>query len=182
MISTALASVLTPELHSTGPTLRIVEPSTGTDVQDRFRLPLQPLLAPPALVVSPGNPSSDWIEVPVAVRSALAQWTSRHLQAVVEIAAGDRPASQLVRHCSPQVHQDPTRRALLSATAGGWVAGAGRPDGALRPHVVSTRLQVIAHDCYEASAHVRHGPRSRAVAARFEHRRNRWMAVALEFA
>jgi hypothetical protein len=40
----------------------------------------------------------------------------------------------------------------------------------------------VAEGVAEVSAHVRSGRRSRAVAARFEQRRDRWFCSALEFA
>ena len=40
---------------------------------------------------------------------------------------------------------------------------------------------MVRDDAVEASAHVRYGRRSRAVAARFEVVRDRWQCVALTF-
>ena len=47
-----------------------------------------------------------------------------------------------------------------------------------RPVVVGVRTALIRSDAVEASAHVRYGRRSRAVAARFEIVRDRWQCVA----
>lgn len=157
--------------------------TTTAPVQGTLALDHLPLLDPPALdLVAPGTPAGDWIAVPAPLRAHLEQWTRRHFQAAVEIVAGDRPISQLARWCSPEVHQDLLRRSLLVARAGGHVAGQGRAGEVIRPAVVSTRLQVVAMDCFEASAHLRYGARSRALAGRFEWRRNRWVNVALDFA
>jgi hypothetical protein len=45
--------------------------------------------------------------------------------------------------------------------------------------VVGVRTALIRSDAVEASAHVRYGRRSRAVAARFEVVRDRWQCVAI---
>lgn len=152
-------------------------------VQGTLALAHLPVLDPPEIgCVEPGSCAGDWIAVPADLRTKLEQWTRRHLQGAVEVAAGDRPAMQLMRWCTSEVHHNLVRRASLVAHAGGHTPGQGRPAEALRPQVVSVRLQIIALDCYEACAHVRYGQRSRAVAARFEWRRKRWVNVALEFA
>lgn len=116
--------------------------------------------------------------------AALDQWARRYLQAVIDIVAGDRPAAQLVRWTSPAVMNDLTRRAQLIARAGGHTPGLGRIRGssAVRPQLRSLRTCVVHPDAAEVSAHVRYGERSRALAARFERRRARWVCVALEFA
>ncbi len=176
-----------PRTRDRGPAPRhevrhLVLASTPASVQGTLALGFEPLLDPPDLCSSPGESSSDRIALPPEMRLRLEQWTRRHLQAVVEIAGGDRPASQLVRWCVPSVHHDLTRRALLATQSGGLSATAGRRAGAARVKVLSVRLQIVAQDAFEACAHVSHGDRDRALAVRYEHRRNRWMAVALEFA
>ena len=50
-----------------------------------------------------------------------------------------------------------------------------------RPVVVGVRTALVRDDAVEASAHVRYGRRSRAVAARFEVVRERWQCVAIQF-
>jgi hypothetical protein len=108
------------------------------------------------------------------------QWARRFAQAAVEIVGGDRPASQLLRWTSGEVYADLHRRAVLVARAGGHAPGAGRVMP-VRPHVVSVHTAFVAPHVAETSIHVRYGERSRAVAARFEQRRGRWLCTALDF-
>ena len=109
------------------------------------------------------------------------QWARRFAQAAVEIVGGDRPASQLLRWTTGEVYADLHRRAVLVARAAGQRPGAGRllP---VRPQVLSVHTAFVTESAAEASIHVRYGERSRAVAARFEQRRVRWLCTALDFA
>jgi hypothetical protein len=50
----------------------------------------------------------------------------------------------------------------------------------VRAHVASVHVFRPATDSAEVSVHVRHGHRSRAIAARLERREGRWMCVALQ--
>ncbi|MEZ5096660.1 MAG: Rv3235 family protein [Nocardioides sp.] len=96
---------------------------------------------------------------------------------------GDRPVSQVLRWTSAEVYADLARRAVLVARAGGRPPGLGRMAGpAVRPQVAGVRTSVVAAEAVEVSVHVRHGARSRAIAARLEVRGGRWQCVALEFA
>lgn len=128
---------------------------------------------PPPLVAadSPGRRERDRLEL----------WTRRFTQAAVEIVGGDRPVSQLVRWVSPRVYEDLDRRARLVRAA---AARDGRPGRiqAIRPQVESIHTSWVTDAAVEACARVRYGRRCRAVAVRFEHRNDRWQAVALEFA
>lgn len=126
-------------------------------------------------------PGADVEELSAGARERLDRFVRSYLQAVVEIVVGDRPASQVLRHTHPDVHADLVRRAVLVARAGGHAPGGGRPGIAVRPTLRSSRTTVVRRDAVEASAHVRYGERSRALAARFEVRRNRWVCVALQF-
>ena len=99
----------------------------------------------------------------------------------MEIVGGDRPASQLLRWTTGEVYGDLHRRAMLVARAGGHAPGAGRVMS-VRPHVLSVRTTFVTPQAAETSIHVRYGERSRAVAARFEQRRGRWLCTALDFA
>lgn len=177
-MTTTNVSSLVPRRRSLRP-----ESTRTATTQGTLALEYQPALDPPEVGhADPGSAAADWIAVPTEFRVHLEQWTRRHLQAAVEVAAGDRPAAQLVRWCAPEVHRDLVRRAHLVARAAGHPAGQGRGFDALHPQVVSARVQIIAMDCFEACAHIRYGQRSRALAARFEWRRDRWLNVALEFA
>lgn len=157
------------------PTSRVVHlprrPVAVAPVQGTLALELEPLLEPPAAEVVPLDPRR---------HRGLHDWVVRFAQAAVEIAGGDRPAEQLVRHTDRETYADLHRRALLVARAGCHRPGLGRVM-AVRPRVHSVRLCFLATGVAEASVHVRHGERSRALAARFELRHDRWVATALEF-
>ena len=146
-------------------------PVAVATVQGTLALDLEPLLDPPPADVVPLDPR------PVR---GLEEWVVRFAQAAVEIAGGDRPADQLARHTDRDTYLDLHRRALLVARAGCHKPGVGRVM-AVRPRVQSVHLHHPATGVAEASVHVRHGERSRALAARFELRRHRWIATALEF-
>lgn len=114
-------------------------------------------------------------------RQEFERFSGRIVQAVVEIVGGDRPVAQLLRWTTPGVYQDLGRRAQLVARAVGRRPGQGGVQGT-RPQVAGLRCCFVSDRIVEVSAHVRYGPRSRAVAARFERRRDRWVCAALEFA
>ncbi len=104
-------------------------------------------------------------------------WTARFAQAAAESIGGDRPVSQLVRWTSRDVYRDLERRVQLVRLA--------RPAGrtrAIRPQVRSVHVFQPSPGRAEVSVHLRHGERSRALAARLEYRRDRWVCTALEFA
>jgi uncharacterized protein DUF6459 len=140
-------------------------------VQGTLALDLSPRHAPPEL------PD----EADGRRRGPLEQWMHRYVQAAVEIVGGDRPASQLLRWTSAAVYADLQRRALLVARAGGHEPGVRRVQP-VRPHVESVHTSFVSATVVEASARVRYGDRSRALALRFEQRRDRWVCSAMEFA
>ena len=102
-------------------------------------------------------------------------------QAAVEIVGGDRPATQLLRWTSPEVYAELERRAQLVGRAGHHHPGQGRVQP-VRPKVASVHSCFVTPRVVETSIHVRYGARSRAVAARFEALRDRWVCTALQFA
>ena len=140
--------------------------------QGTLALDLQPRLDPPPAAVT---------ELGRQRRHSIEEWVRRFAQAVLEIVGGDRPPSQLLRLTSRTVYADLERRAVLVARAGGHVPGAARVQP-VTPRVRGIRTAFLAPDVVEASVHATYGPRSRAVAARFELRKNRWICTALEFA
>jgi hypothetical protein len=140
--------------------------------QGTLALDLQPRLEPPPLAVTPIGRHR---------RHSIEEWVRRFAQAAVEIVGGDRPPSQLLRWTSRTVYADLERRALLVARAGGHVPGAARVQP-VTPRVRSIHTSFLTPEVVEASVHATYGPRSRAVAARFELRKNRWVCTALEFA
>ena len=140
-------------------------------VQGTLALDLSPRHAPP----EPPDP------VERHQRGRLEQWVHRYVQAAVEIVGGDRPASQLLRWTSGAVYADLHRRALLVARAGGHQPGVRRVQP-VRPHVESVHTSLVSPTVAEASARIRYGARSRALALRFEKRADRWVCSAMEFA
>jgi Family of unknown function (DUF6459) len=151
-------------------------------VQGTLALDLSPRHAPP----EPADPTvsgiaADVVAVDPGHRGHLEQWVHRFVQASVEIVGGDRPASQLLRWTSATVYADLHRRAVLVARAGGHQPGVRRVQP-VRPHVVTVHASFVSPTAVEASARVRYGNRSRALALRFERRRDRWLCTAMEFA
>ncbi len=140
-------------------------------VQGTLALELQPHLEPPPPRGVPLGKGQAEVEL----------WARRFAQAAVEIVGGDRPVSQLLRWTTGPVYQDLQRRALLVARAGGHQPGVARTQH-VRPQVCSVHTRFVGPTAAETSIHVRYGERSRAVAARFEQRRGRWLCTALEFA
>lgn len=140
--------------------------------QGTLALDLQPQLEPPPASVVPIGRHR---------RHSAEEWARRFAQAAVEIVGGDRPPSQLLRWTSKTVYADLERRALLVARAGGHAPGQGRVQP-VTPRVRSVHTSFVAPDVVEASVHASFDHRSRAVAARFELRDNRWICTALEFA
>lgn len=149
-----------------------------TSVQGALALDITPRTAPPRPRLRSAR-TSDLVAVEQAQRSQVDAFVGRYLQAVVEIAAGDRPVSQLLRHTVPEVYDDLTERARTVRAAAGLAPGQARGSNPARPVVVGVRTALIRRDAVEASAHVRYGRRSRAVAARFEVVRDRWQCVAI---
>jgi hypothetical protein len=150
--------------------LRVPVPVAAT--QGTLALNLQPRHEPPPAAVVP---------IDARARRGIEEWARRFAQAAVEIVGGDRPASQLLRWTDRDVYVDLRRRALLVARAGGHVPGQARVQPA-SPRVLSVHASFVDDDVVEASAHVKYGERSRAVASRFELRDGRWLCTALEFA
>lgn len=138
--------------------------------QGTLALDLQPHLEPPP----PRGASLAGDEAEVEA------WARRFAQAAVEIVGGDRPVSQLLRWTTAAVYQDLQRRALLVARAAGHQPGVARVQP-VRPQVRSVHTRFVTPMAAETSIHVRYGERSRAVAARFELRRGRWLCTALDF-
>jgi len=144
-------------------------PAGGVTVQGTLALELEPRCEAPA------------VPTDLRLRREVDAWAHRFAQAAVEIVGGDRPASQLVRWTSRDVHADLERRAQLVARAGGHRPGTGRVQP-VRPRVLSVHPCFVDAGLVECSIHVRYGERSRALAARFERRTGRWLCTALEWA
>lgn len=103
-------------------------------------------------------------------------WAARFAQATVEVLGGDRPVTQLLRWTTARVYADLDRRVR--------VLGQRTPPAQrlrpVRPQVRSVHVCRPSALAAEVSVHVRHGSRSRALAARLERRDGRWVCVALQ--
>ena len=151
-------------------------------VQGTLALDLGPRHEPPELPdPTAGQAVADVVPIDPAQRGRLEQWVHRFVQATVEIVGGDRPVSQLLRWTTGPVYADLHRRALLVGRAGGHEPGVRRVQP-VRPQVVSVHACFVSPTVAEASARIRYGTRSRALALRFEQRRDRWLCTAMEFA
>jgi len=154
------------------------------EVQGSLALDLAPYLeaepVAPAAARHEVGPDAEVVPIDRRERAETERWARHIVQAALEVVGGVRPSSQLVRWLSPTVYADLRRRTHLLA-----LASVREPE---RAHPVRARLQTL-HASYptpgvlEAAARVRHGERSRAVAARFERRADRgWVCTALDFA
>ncbi len=154
---------------------RLAPPRAGEDVpleavQGTLALDLGRPPAPPA-------PALRLVEDGAAPRpEEVRGWAASFAQALVEVVSGDRPVSQLLRCTSARVYQDLGRRVSILART----ASAPQRRRTVRPQVRSVHVCQPTPLCAEVSVHVRHGRRSRAIAARLEHRAGRWICTALE--
>lgn len=103
-------------------------------------------------------------------------WAARFAQGVVEVLGGDRPLPQLVRWTSRRVYRDLERRVNLLARS----CDSEQRLRTVRPQVRSVHVCHPADGAAEVSVHVRHGHRSRALAARLELVQGRWQCTALQ--
>ena len=164
----ATVTRLTPP--GAGPDVVPVASMQGTLALDLDRSPAPPPPPePPAaelrMVRGPGDAQHGEVRV----------WAARFAQATVEVLGGDRPVSQLLRWTSTRVYQDLDRRVRIL----GRTAAAPQRLRTVRPQVRSVHVFQPSPGSAEVSVHVRHGHRSRAIAARLERREGRWTCVAL---
>ncbi|WP_232679458.1 Rv3235 family protein [Nocardioides sp. R-C-SC26] len=142
-------------------------------MQGTLALDLEPRLDPPPIDVDERRRRHD-----------IEAWALRFGQAAVEIVGGDRPISQLVRWMTPTVLRDLDRRAVLVARAGAHQPGQQRVQP-VRARVRSAHASFPDTDVAEVALHVSYAERSRALAARFERRRDRaglrWVCTALDW-
>ena len=104
------------------------------------------------------------------------QWAGRFLQAVVEVVANDRPLSQLARWTEEHVYAEIGRRRER-------VAAHRRPGQARagRQQVATVHICQSSPGSAELAARISMGGRSRAVAARLDYLRDRWVCTAICF-
>jgi hypothetical protein len=108
--------------------------------------------------------------------ATLHPWAARFAQAVVEVLGGDRPLPQLVRWTSDRVYSELGRRVRIL----GRSSPAHQRLRTVRPQVRSVHVFQPTAGSAEVSVHVRHGHRSRALAARLEHDEQGWRCTALQ--
>lgn len=126
-------------------------------------VPETPELRAPLNLVSDGD--GDEVEM----------WSARFAQAVVEVIGGDRPLTQLVRWTTRGVYRDLTRRVRIVART----SPSAQRLRTVRPQVRSVHVFRPTQSIAEVSVHVRHGQRSRAIAARLELDDGRWQCTVL---
>ena len=149
-------------------------------VQGTLALELEPQLAPPVVPDVPALAGADTVVVSPAVRRELHRWAMTFAQACVEVVLGDRPASQLVRWTTPEIHREIAYRAGVVARASvhGHTRGRRPP---VRPQVQNVRTCFVVDETVEMCVRVKYGERSRAIAGRLEVIGGRWQCTALEF-
>jgi Family of unknown function (DUF6459) len=157
-------------------------PRPHESVQGTLALDLMPVTAPPDVRGKPARSGADVVLVNPRTAADVQRWSLAFFQAVVEAICGDRPTSQLVRWCIPGIHDEIAYRAGAVARAGAHRAGQGRTRVTpLRPTVASVRTCFLTSATVEVCAVVRHGERSRFLAARIERWDERWCCTVLEF-
>lgn len=132
-----------------------------------------------ALDLGPGPdlPTRPNLRLVTGDEPGLEAFATRFAQAVVEVIGGDRGVQQLMRWTTDPVYEDLQRRSALLQRAGTRDPRRKR----LRAQVRSVHLSRPQPDIAEISIHVRHGQRSRAIAAKIERIEGRWRCSALEF-
>lgn len=109
-------------------------------------------------------------------RLAVERLVPRLCAVVVEVLGGDRGVHQLLRWTTDEVYEDMVQRMnALNATA-----ARDQRVRRLRAQVRSVRISWPTGRAAEVSVHVRHGRRSRAMAARVELVDGRWVCSALQ--
>lgn len=110
-----------------------------------------------------------------------AGWGRRVTQLIVEVAAGHRPAAQLVRWTSDHVYRQVRElaRPVPTATAVGRIRTLSRGESE-RPVVGGVRVSEPGDGVAEVAAVVHRRHRVQAVALRLEGRDGRWVVTALQ--
>jgi hypothetical protein len=126
---------------------------------------------------APELPARPGLRVVTGEERELDAFSVRFAQAVVVVIGGDRGVHQLMRWTTEWVYADLMHRshALQRATPG------DQRLRRVRATVRSVHLYRPHEDAAELSIHVRHGHRSRAIAARIERIEGRWRCSVLDF-
>ena len=146
--------------------LAAVQGTLALDLHGCGGMPATPDLRPTLNVVDGNGRAVDEVQA----------WAARFAQAVVEVLGGDRPVTQLVRWTSKRVYADLGRRVRIL----GRTSPVTQRLRTVRPQVRSVHVFHPTADTAEVSVHVRHGQRSRALAARLELDDGRWQCTALQ--
>ena len=179
MKPSALALVSTP--RSTAPPRRVDRPriaSVTSLPRDDDAVPVASAQQAFVFDTDPaGSGPRPQLRLVTGDETELDRFAARFAQAVVEVIGGDRGVHQLIRWTTDDVYADMLRRShALQRTA-----PAQHRVRRLRAQVRSVHLSRPADDVAELSIHVRHGARSRAIAARIERIENRWRCTVLQF-
>ncbi len=134
-----------------------------------------PATPPPARHLRLVAPLPEPLKIEGETLPAPAPWVARLAPAILEVAAGERPAGQLTRWVTRDIRETLARR---GAAALRHPAGKDRAPQCRR--VRSVRVTSPAPGVVEASAVVIGAVRARAVAVRLEVVRGRWLATAVE--
>jgi hypothetical protein len=105
-------------------------------------------------------------------------WAARFLQGVVEVISCDRPLSQLVRWTDDQVYSSIAKR--REGEAARHTSRAGQQWRG-RQQVATVHICQLSETAVEVAARVQSGRRSRAIAARLDQHRGRWVCTAIQF-
>ncbi|CAN5640736.1 hypothetical protein BH24ACT13_BH24ACT13_09160 [soil metagenome] len=150
-------------------------------------VPVQPDLLPGLRLVPDDRPGDEGADdddplvapqpTPRRLLPAPGRWSARLVQAVLEVLAGERPPTQLLRWTSEHVYTDIDRRArrLVRPCPGSARALAVRD----RPVVRSVHVSEPADGVAEVCALVQRGARATAIALRLEGMDGRWLCTAL---
>jgi hypothetical protein len=170
-------------LHSTQESSPAVQGTLALSFLLPSGLPATP--EPPALRLAPPmDDDADFAARPTP-RSLLPdprQWAAQLVQALVEVVAGDRPATQLIRWTTPEVYAE-----VRQATNAFW-HGTSPAAQRLRPGTTQCGRVLVRsiHVCEpadgaaEVCATVQRGARAAAVALRMVGADGRWQCTALQ--
>ena len=143
-----------------------VQGTLALDLRGCMGMPATPELRPRLNLVDGNGRAADDVQA----------WAARFAQALVEVLGGDRPLPQLVRWTTSRVYGDLGRRVRIL----GRTAPVQQRLRTVRPQVRSVHVFQPTPDTAEVSVHVRHGLRSRALAARLELEQGHWLCTALQ--